>query len=123
MHLPWLNPFVEILRPSGKKSPSQLREPPAPERRLEELVDTREELGRERVGRGTEGRLDLVERLQLAEELHVAEPHPARQHLTNPVDLASERLDPNADSAHAPGLGMVAVVGFGHGSDDRFENV
>src|ERR1700735_3472846 len=120
MHLPWLLPFLTILRLSQEKSPSQLRKPATPERSLEELVHPPEQLGPQRVGRGAKRRLDLVERFQLTEELDVAQPPSARQHSPHAVDLAGERFDPDADGSDAPGPGMIAVVPLEHGRDDAF---
>src|SRR6185312_3546543 len=97
------------MRRGGAEDGLDLREAPAPERRLEELRDARLELPRPRVVDGPERRLDLAERLELAEELDVAERRAAGEDLPDPVHLAGERLE---DGLHDPlqDRGLVLVV-------------
>src|SRR5262245_10810326 len=92
-----------------------LSEPAALERRLEQLIDALLEGAGARVVDGAERRLDLAQRLELAEQLHVTERSAAGDHLTDPIHLALERLDADADRAHTPPIRVLAVEGVEHG--------
>src|SRR6185436_561804 len=91
-----------------RKRASKLGETAAPEGRLEELIDALHELRRPRIGARAEGRLDLVEGLELAEELYVAEAAAAGEHLAHAIDLRGERLDADPRRTDATRVRMIA---------------
>src|SRR5580700_1621902 len=117
-------PLSMKIATDGRKteSLSQLRESAAAERRLEEVIDALQELRGARVGRRSQRSLDLVQCLELAEELHVAEPSPAREHLSYAIDLARQCLDADPGGTHAVRVGMVSEVRLEHRGDDGFED-
>src|ERR1019366_401005 len=108
--------------PSANLFDSDRAEATVLERRFEELLDAPEDLARPRVGRRGERRLHFAERLELAEELHVAQARRARQDLPDALDLARERVEPEAHRADAPRLGVLPKVRVEHRRHDRFED-
>src|ERR1019366_3163676 len=103
-------------------SRSDLAEAAALERRVEQLLDTTEDLLRPRVGGRGEGRLHLAEGLELAEELHVPQARRARQPLPDAFAPPRERVEPEAHGADPPRLGVLAEVRVEDRRHDRFED-